>query len=285
MSSQSTEISQAEPVPTATTAAILSQQLGAATYRKRRPVDTRRAVLKEVKRGMPVSQAARQFKVAKRTIYDWQRQWRVLRSVAHRPIPGRPRKLSPEQVDALKAHVDQRPTATNDAIIAALKLPVSNPSVSNYLKREGYSRKKVSDEPTNWPDERIKGEIRDYLAAVEQIPMDKLVYMDESFAYTNEAPTHGRSKKGKRISRPRERHGLRLTFLLAVRQDGLVHDPVIDKANAKDEMFLAYVRDDLVPNLRPGETVIWDRLGRAGRAKNPTKQREWKCDLIQRCVD
>jgi hypothetical protein len=62
--------------------------------------------------------------------------------------------------------------------------------------------------------------------------------------------------------------------MLADRQDGLVHDPDISKENAKDQVFLAYVRDILVPNLRPGETVIWDRLGRSGRALNPTKQRK-----------
>ena len=27
-----------------------------------------------------------------------------------------------------------------------------------------------------------------------------------------------------------------------------------------------------MPNLRPGEVVIWDRLGKAGRCLNPTKQ-------------
>jgi hypothetical protein len=66
--------------------------------------------------------------------------------------------------------------------------------------------------------------------------------------------------------------------MLAVRQDGLVHDPDISKENAKDPVFLAYVSGpactQLVPNLRAGETVIWDRLGRSWRALNPTKQRE-----------
>jgi transposase len=55
----------------------------------------------------------------------------------------RPRKLGAAQVEALKAHLGERPTATNDMIIAALELPISNGSVSNYLKREGFTRKKV----------------------------------------------------------------------------------------------------------------------------------------------
>lgn len=66
---------------------------------------------------------------------------------------------------------------------------------------------------------------------------------------------------------------MRLTFLLGVRQDGLVHAPVISKENAKDPAFLKYVRDHLVPNLRAGDTVISDRLGRSGRALIAMKQR------------
>ena len=172
----------------------------------------------------------------------------------------------------MKAYLAEHPTASNASIKAATNVPIHDANISRYLKREGYTRKKVSDEPLNYPDDRIKGEIRDYLAAVEQIPNDKRVYMDESFAYTNEAPTHGRSKKGKRIARPRERHGKKLTFLLAVRTAGLVHDPWIIDKSANDAVCVEYVRDHLVPNLQPGETVIWDRLGRSGRALNPKKQ-------------
>lgn len=37
---------------------------------------------------------------------------------------------------------------------------------------------------------------------------------------------------------------------------------------------MSYVRAQLAPNLREGDVVIWDRLGKAGKTKNPTKQRE-----------
>jgi transposase len=274
MSSLDTQISADEPMPTGTTRAIFSQHLQKATYFTRRPIETRMQVLRAVKRGLSVADTSKMFKVSKRVIYKWQDKWRTERSLAPKPHTGRPRKLDAGQVTDMLVYLDQHPTATNADIVAATEVPIVESTVSKYLKRNGITRKKVSDEPVNWPDERVKGEIRDYLAAVEQIPFDKRVYMDESFAYTNEARTHGRSEKGKRISRPRERHGKRLTFMLAVRQDGLVHDPDISKENAKDPVFLAYVRDILVPNLRAGETVIWDRLGRSGRALNPTKQRE-----------
>lgn len=143
--------------------------------------------------------------------------------------------------------------------------------MSNYLKREGITRKKVSDEPIDWPNEQVLGDIKVYLVAVEAVPEDKRVYMDESFAYTNEAPTHDRAPKGERVTRPRERHGKKLTFLLAARNEGIIHMPWIIDESVKDHIFVECVRDHLVPNIRAGETVIWDRLGRSERAKNPVK--------------
>lgn len=139
-------------------------------------------------------------------------------------------------------------------------------AVPEARRRQGF------DEPIDWPNERILGEIKTYLAAVEAVPEDKRAYMDESFAYTNEAPTHGRAPKGERVTRPREHHGKKLTFLLAIRKEGNVHMPWIIDESVKDHVFVEYVRDHLVPHLRAGETVSWDRLGRSGRAKNPVKQ-------------
>ena len=266
-------------MPTATTGVILSQQLAEATYCKRRSVDTRLSVLREIRHGTPVAKLSKMFKISKQAIYNWKNKWKAERTVEPKRYPGLKPKLNADQVVDMLTYIHQNPTATNADIMVATEVPISNSSVSRYLNRNGITRKKVSDEPLNWPDERVRGEIHTYLAAVEQIPFNKRVYMDESFAYTNEARTHGRSEKGKRISRPRERHGKRLTFMLAVRQDGLVHDPDISKENAKDPVFLSYVRDQLVPNLRAGETVIWDRLGRSGRALNPTKQRGYLVHL------
>ncbi|KAJ3378787.1 hypothetical protein HDU92_007126 [Lobulomyces angularis] len=62
------------------------------------------------------------------------------------------------------------------------------------------------------------------------------------------------------------------TFYLAIRLNGVVHDPLISTENANDENFLDYVRNTLVPHLQKEEVVICDRFGTAGRCKNPKKQ-------------
>jgi len=266
--------SQGEPrIQSTGTTALLSQVQRDATFHKQHSLDMRYTVVRAIRRGeLSVMDASRQFKVHRNTILLWRNQWKAERSLKPKKKPGRPRKLAAAQVTSMLDFLKANKTASNRMIKANEELHIHESSVSRYLRREGITRKKVSDEPLNYPDERIKGEIITYLAAVEQIPDEKRVYMDESFAYTNEAPSYGRSKKGELVTRPRERHGKKLTFLLAVRTSGIVHEPWIIDKSANDAVCVEYVRDHLVPNLKPGETVIWDRLGRSGRALNPKKQ-------------
>lgn len=82
----------------------------------------------------------------------------------------------------------------------------------------------------------------------------------------------GRSKSGRPINRIRDKRGKRWTMYLAIRVDGLVHPPILKSEHADDVEFMKYVEETLIPYLRVGEVVIWDRLGRSGRAKNPCKQ-------------
>lgn len=54
-------------------------------------------------------------------------------------------------------------------------------------------------------------------------------------------------------------HWKTTTFLAALRTTGLTAPLVIDGA-VNGELFLAYVRQQLVPTLRPGDIVIMDNL-------------------------
>ena len=144
--------------------------------------------------------------------------------------------------------------------------------MSDYLKRAKFTRKPIVDEHETYINEESLNLVRQYCTEIETIPMERRVYMDESFIYNNEAPKRGRSLKKTMIPRVRSRHGKRWTVYLAIRQDGLVHPPILSQENADDVEFYHYVWRTLVPNLRPGEVVIWDRIGKAGRCANPSKE-------------
>jgi transposase len=88
----------------------------------------------------------------------------------------------------------------------------------------------------------------------------KLVFLDETWAKTNMTRTHGYAPRGERlVDRAPHGHWHTTTFVGALRASGFVAPVVVDGA-VNGELFLAYVRQQLVPALRPGDVVVMDNL-------------------------
>ena len=88
----------------------------------------------------------------------------------------------------------------------------------------------------------------------------RLVFIDETWAKTNMARTHGRCPRGERL-RAKVPHGhwKTLTFLAALRHDR-IDAPVVFDGPINARTFLAYVEQCLVPTLSPGDIVVMDNL-------------------------
>ena len=89
----------------------------------------------------------------------------------------------------------------------------------------------------------------------------RLVFIDETWIKTSMVPLRGWAPKGQRL------HGFApqgrwrtLTFLGALRWDGLTAPCVFD-GPINGPCFRAYVEQQLLPVLRPGDIVIMDNLG------------------------
>ena len=91
--------------------------------------------------------------------------------------------------------------------------------------------------------------------------MKRLIFLDETWAKTNMTRLYGRSLRGTRLvgSAPYG-HWKTTTFLAGLRHDGLVAPLVLD-GPINGCAFLAWTQQFLVPQLRPGDLVIADRLG------------------------
>jgi transposase len=87
------------------------------------------------------------------------------------------------------------------------------------------------------------------------------VFIDETWASTNMARTHGRAPRGERL-RAAIPHGhwLTTTFVAGLRNTGMVAPMVLD-GPINGSLFLDYVEQVLVPELRPGDIVVMDNLG------------------------
>jgi len=96
-----------------------------------------------------------------------------------------------------------------------------------------------------------------------QLDLDpaRLVFIDETWASTNMARTRGRAPRGERL-RAGIPHGhwKTTTFVAGLRNTGMVAPMVLD-GPINGRAFQAYVDQILVPELKPGDTVIMDNLG------------------------
>jgi transposase len=88
------------------------------------------------------------------------------------------------------------------------------------------------------------------------------VFVDETWASTAMARTHGRCPRGERLVMPVP-HGRwkTTTFVAALRADGLAA-PMAADGPMTGELFAAYARQVLAPALRPGDVVVLDNLAR-----------------------
>ena len=94
----------------------------------------------------------------------------------------------------------------------------------------------------------------------ETLPLESLVFIDETWTQTNMTPLYGRADKGKRvIDYVPHGHWKTTTFVAALRSDGLTAPMVVD-GSINGELFLAYVGQVLVPTLKKGDIVVLDNL-------------------------
>jgi transposase len=90
--------------------------------------------------------------------------------------------------------------------------------------------------------------------------VERLVFIDETWAKTNMTRRYGRCKRGQRlVAAVPHGHWKTTTFIGALRAEGLTAPAVFDGA-INGESFLAYVEQVLVPTLRPGDIVVLDNL-------------------------
>lgn len=86
------------------------------------------------------------------------------------------------------------------------------------------------------------------------------MYLDESGAQTNMTRRYGRSLRGERlVSSAPGGHWASLTMVCAIFIDRVVAPMVIEGA-MNSWIFQGYVNSFLVPELRPGDTLIMDNL-------------------------
>jgi transposase len=92
------------------------------------------------------------------------------------------------------------------------------------------------------------------------VRLEQLVFLDEFGATTNMARTRARGPRGRRVvCKTPHGHWKILSTIAALTARGMLGFGSFDGATDTDT-FLAFVRDGLVPNLKPGQVVVLDNL-------------------------
>jgi transposase len=95
----------------------------------------------------------------------------------------------------------------------------------------------------------------------DRVDARRLVFIDETWTRTDMAPLRGWAPRGSRLV-AKVPHGRwkTMTFLAALRHDR-IDAPWFIEGPIDGESFRLYVKEVLLPTLRPGDIVILDNLG------------------------
>ena len=96
---------------------------------------------------------------------------------------------------------------------------------------------------------------------------ESFIFIDETWASTNMTRSHGRCPQGKRLVMDVPHgHWKTTTFVVGLRTSGLIAPTVVDGPMTGD-VFVAYVKQQLVPTLRAGDIVVMDNLSSHKRSE------------------
>lgn len=225
--------------------------------------DLRERVVAAVLAGESCRLAAARFGVAVSSAVKWSQRYRSSGSVAPGKMGGhRKRVLEPHRAFIVE-RINQTPHLTRHGLKAELAergVKVSHDTVWQFLRREGLRFKKTLSalEQSRADIARRRQRWRSFQPGLDP---RRLVFIDETWIKTNMAPLRGWGAKGKRL-RGFAPHGhwRTLTFLGALRWDRLTAPCVFD-GPVNGRCFRAWVEQQLVPVLEPGDIVVMDNLG------------------------
>lgn len=205
-------------------------------------------------------QIARRFAVDVSTITRLLQLRRATDSLEPRPRGGDTRStLDHDALERLRRLVEERPDATLRELREHLGVGGSIMVIWRALKALGITRKKK----TKRADEQDRPDVREKRLAfrneVERVEPKRLVFVDETGVTTAMTPTYGRAPRGDRVAASAPASWESLTVIAAVGLDG-VRAPLAVPGASDGTTFLAYVEGALVPELRPGDVVVFDNL-------------------------
>lgn len=178
---------------------------------------------------------------------------------------GRPSVMTELRLLELRELVEAQNDATleelRDRFQQATGVSVSVGTISLALKKLGLSRKKKTFHATEREtDPEIVQEREAYIERIPEMDAQHLVFVDEFGINLGMAREYGRAPVGERAEGRRPYNaGGNVTVIGALNAQGAIA-PLMFPGAVNGKIFEAYVEQILAPELKPGDTVLFDNL-------------------------
>ena len=223
--------------------------------------DLRRRIVDTVQRGEgTIRQIAERFLVSVSFVTRLLQRHRSTGSLEPRPHGGgNPAVLGPEDREQLRQLVHQQPEATLEELRQRLGASCSLMTISRALSRLGLPRKKKVPRAQEQDRPDVQEQRREFCEELAGVDPRRLVCVDACGAHTALTRTHGRAPVGQRVSANTPGRWESITLTCGLRLSG-VTAPLAFVGATNTSTFETYVEEVLVPELKPGDLVVWDNL-------------------------
>jgi transposase len=219
-----------------------------------------RIVETATRRDGTLSQIAERFLVSVSFVTRLLQLHRTTGSVEPKPHGGgNPAVLTAEDLQRLRDLIDDRPDATLEECREHLGSSCSLATISRALSRLGLPRKKKVPRAAEQDSPEVQERRREFGEELAGIDPRRLVFVDECGADTAMTRTHGRAPAGQRVYTDAPGRWESITLTCGVRLSGALPALAFPGATNTD-VFEHYVQDVLVPELKPGDVVVWDNV-------------------------
>ena len=223
--------------------------------------DLRQRVVETIQRGDgSVRQIASRFLVSVSFVVRLLHLHRTTGSVEPKPHGGgHPAVLTPEDLERLRELIRQQPDATLEECRQRLGVSCSTMTISRALSRLGLPRKKKVPRAQEQDRPDVQERRREFCEGLAGVDARRLVFVDECGANTAMTRTHGRAPVGQRVYTNTPGRWESITLTCGLRLSGVTAALAFPGATNTD-VFETYVEEVLVPELKPGDVVIWDNV-------------------------
>lgn len=230
--------------------------------------DLRERIVAAVERGQySIRQLADIFSVSLSCIVRLLQTQRRTGSIQPKPHAGGPvPKLDDDAYERLRQLVAEQPDATLDELRERLGIDCCLMTSARALKRLNLTRKKKTSHAQQRDTPAVQAQREQFQQTLACLEAESLVFVDETGANTAMHRSHGRAPRGERVQASVPGSWQNVTLLAGLRLDGVVAPLAVD-GPVDGQVFATYVREVLVPQLRPGDIVVWDNLS---AHKDPT---------------